>query len=87
MIVFGIRMGAVFNAETGTSVGTVMGHSNRINSVDFRPARPFRMVTAADDNQTAFFHGPPFQFKFTMQVGASCSCVCDESQQRDRMLN
>jgi len=45
-----------------------MGQSKPINSVDFRAERPFRIVTASEDNTLAFFHGPPFKFQFTMQV-------------------
>jgi len=62
------RFGHVFSADTGTSVGEIMGQSKPINSVDFRGERPFRIVTASEDNTMAFFHGPPFKFQFTMQV-------------------
>ncbi|ELU08591.1 hypothetical protein CAPTEDRAFT_81584, partial [Capitella teleta] len=60
------RFGAVFNAETGASVGEIMGHSQSINSCDFRPQRPFRLVTASEDSSLAFFEGPPFKFQKTM---------------------
>nr|XP_032522738.1 actin-interacting protein 1 [Danaus plexippus plexippus] len=62
------RFGHVFMAETGTSVGEISGQSKPINSVDFRPARPFRIVTASEDNTLAVFEGPPFKFKCTKQV-------------------
>lgn len=39
------RFGHVFMSETGTSVGEISGQSKSINSADFRPARPFRIVT------------------------------------------
>lgn len=61
------RFGHVFMAETGTSVGEISGQSKPINSVDFRPARPFRIVTASEDNTIAVFEGPPFKFKCTKQ--------------------
>ena len=57
----------MFNADTGTSVGDIMGQSKALNSVDFRADRPFRIVTASEDNTLAFFHGPPFKFQFTLQ--------------------
>ncbi|ELT96640.1 hypothetical protein CAPTEDRAFT_149142 [Capitella teleta] len=60
------KFGAVFNAETGASVGEIMGHSQSINSCDFRPQRPFRLVTASEDSSLAFFEGPPFKFQKTM---------------------
>ncbi|XP_013173534.1 PREDICTED: actin-interacting protein 1 [Papilio xuthus] len=61
------KFGHVFMAETGTSVGEISGQSKPINSVDFRPARPFRIVTASEDNTIAVFEGPPFKFKCTKQ--------------------
>lgn len=39
------RFGHVFMTETGTSVGEISGQSKPINSCDFRPARPFRIIT------------------------------------------
>ena len=39
------RFGHVFMTETGTSVGEISGQSKPINSCDFRPTRPFRVVT------------------------------------------
>lgn len=61
------RFGHVFMTETGTSVGEISGQSKPINSCDFRPARPFRIVTGSEDNTIAVFEGPPFKFKKTKQ--------------------
>lgn len=61
------RFGHVFMSETGTSVGEISGQSKQMNSCDFRPTRPFRIVTASEDNTVAFFEGPPFKFKCTKQ--------------------
>ncbi|GFR32813.1 actin-interacting protein 1 [Trichonephila clavata] len=55
------RFGHVFMADTGTSVGEIAGHSNLINSCDFRPKRPFRIVTASEDNSVGIYVGPPFK--------------------------
>jgi len=49
------RFGHVFSADTGTSVGEIMGQSKPINSVDFRGDRPMRIATASEDNTVAFF--------------------------------
>lgn len=38
-----------------------------MNSIDFRPARPFRLVAASEDNTIAMFEGPPFKFKNLFQ--------------------
>lgn len=61
-------------AETGTSVGEISGQSKPINSADFRPARPFRIVTGSEDNTIAVFEGPPFKFKMTKQVQINLLC-------------
>lgn len=55
-------------SETGTSVGEISGQSKCINTCDFRPIRPFRIVTGSEDNTVAVFEGPPFKFKMTKQV-------------------
>ncbi|KAJ8930242.1 hypothetical protein NQ314_016970 [Rhamnusium bicolor] len=52
------RFGHVFMSETGTSVGEISGQSKPINSCDFRPARPFRVITGSEDNTIAVFEGP-----------------------------
>lgn len=61
------RFGHVFMSETGTSVGEISGQSKPINSCDFRPNRPFRIITGSEDNTIAVFEGPPFKFKMTKQ--------------------
>lgn len=61
------KFGHVFMAETGTSVGEISGQSKPINSCDFRPARPFRIITGSEDNTIGVFEGPPFKFKMTKQ--------------------
>ncbi|XP_074598989.1 actin-interacting protein 1-like [Brevipalpus obovatus] len=57
------KFGHVFMMETGTSVGEITGHSKVINSCDFRPTRPYRVVTGGEDNLIAVLEGPPFKFK------------------------
>lgn len=59
------RFGHVFMTETGTSVGEIAGQSKPINSCDFRPVRPFRVITGSEDNTIGVFEGPPFKFKMT----------------------
>lgn len=69
------RFGHVFMADTGTSVGEIAGQSKPINSIDFRPARPFRVVTASEDTSVGFFQGPPFKFDKTVNVWIVLFCV------------
>lgn len=59
------RFGHVFMADTGTSVGEISGQSKPINSCDFKPSRPFRIITGSEDNTIGIFEGPPFKFKMT----------------------
>lgn len=61
------KFGHVFNAETGTSTGEIMGTSKPINSVDFKPTRPFRAIVGSEDNSVCFFEGPPFKWKKTIE--------------------
>ena len=57
------KFGHVFLADTGTSNGDVSGQTRPINSCDFRPSRPFRIITGREDNTVAYYEGPPFKFK------------------------
>jgi len=59
------KFGHVFSFDSGNSVGEIMGQSKALNSVDYRPTRPFRIATASEDNTVAFFAGPPFKFQST----------------------
>ncbi|XP_033756075.1 actin-interacting protein 1-like [Pecten maximus] len=60
------KFGHVFLADSGSSVGDIMGHSKPINNVSFRNQRPFRLVTCSEDYSMVFFEGPPFKFKKTI---------------------
>jgi WD repeat-containing protein 1 (actin-interacting protein 1) len=60
------KFGHVFSADTGTSVGEIMGTSKPINSVDLKPTRPFRAIVASEDNSICYFEGPPFKWKRTL---------------------
>jgi len=59
------KFGHVFLADTGTSNGDITGQTRPINTVDFKPTRPFRIVTGSEDNTAAVYEGPPFKFKGT----------------------
>ena len=65
------RFGHVFLWDSGSSVGEIMGHSKTINSIDYRPARPFRVATAGEDNNVCWFEGPPFRYKTAFKVSPS----------------
>ncbi|KAI6215902.1 hypothetical protein M3Y94_00439400 [Aphelenchoides besseyi] len=59
------RFGHVFLFDTGTSNGSLSGQSRPMSSIDFKPTRPFRLVSGSEDNTVAIFEGPPFKFKTT----------------------
>ncbi|XP_059184561.1 WD repeat-containing protein 1 [Centropristis striata] len=61
------KFASVFLWDSGSSVGDLFGHSKLVNSVDIKPSRPFRLVTASDDTTASFYEGPPFTFKFTIR--------------------
>lgn len=50
-------------ADTGNTVGDLEGHYKSVNSVAYKPTRPFRIVTASEDFRTQFYEGPPFKYK------------------------
>lgn len=56
------KFGHVFLTDTGTSNGDISGQSRPINSCDFKPSRPFRIITGSEDNTAAVYEGPPFKF-------------------------
>lgn len=56
-------MARVFMWDTGNSLGEIVGHQKRILSVDYKPSRPFRIMTASEDFNVCVYEGPPFKFK------------------------
>jgi len=57
------RYGAVFMWDAGSSVGEISGHTKTLNTCDFKPTRPFRVITSGEDMSVNWFEGPPFKFK------------------------
>ncbi|CAE6449736.1 unnamed protein product [Rhizoctonia solani] len=57
------RFGVAFNADSGNSVGEITGHSKVLNATSIRHKRPFRAVTAGDDNKIVFYTGVPFKYQ------------------------
>lgn len=57
------KFGHVFLWDSGSSVGDIIGHSKAINAIDLKQTRPFRVVTAGEDNLMCWYEGPPFRFK------------------------
>ncbi len=43
-------------------MGEFDGLAKKVNSVDFRPTRPFRIATGSEDFAVNFYAGPPFKF-------------------------
>jgi WD40 repeat protein len=63
------KFGAVLMWDSGSSVGEITGHSKAINSVAFKPTRPYRLVTGSEDMAVNWFEGPPFKFKRGLDAG------------------
>eukprot|EP00040_Diaphanoeca_grandis_P021126 m.112508 g.112508 ORF g.112508 m.112508 type:complete len:596 (-) comp28197_c0_seq1:85-1872(-) len=47
--------------DSGSNVGTIVGHAKMVNSIDFKKTRPFRVATASEDTDSGFYAGPPFK--------------------------
>ena len=51
------RFGHVFQFDTGSSAGEIVGHSKALNAVAIRRQRPFRASTAGDDGLIIYHTG------------------------------
>ena len=72
----GSSFAKVFLWDTGSTVGDVTGATKRVNSVDFKPCRPYRIVAGSEDFTVSFFEGPPFKFMHTPHKHANfVNCV------------
>lgn len=60
-------MGIAFFADSGSSAGTISGHSKTIISCDIRPVKPWKVITCSEDLGVGFFEGPPFKWVHTLQ--------------------
>ncbi|KAF7027127.1 hypothetical protein CFC21_039199 [Triticum aestivum] len=56
-----------FMWDSGSTVGEFDGHSKRVLSCDFKPTRPFRIVTCGEDFLANYYEGPPFKFKHSIR--------------------
>lgn len=57
------KYGHAFFWDTGASVGEISGHAKPINSVSFKPSRPYRVITGSEDFAVNWYEGPPFKYK------------------------
>jgi WD40 repeat protein len=48
--------------DSGSSCGEISGHAKTINAVAVRHQRPFRAVSASDDNSVIFHTAVPFKY-------------------------
>ncbi|PWZ07478.1 Actin-interacting protein 1-2 [Zea mays] len=53
--------------DSDSTVGEFDGHSKRVLSCDFKPTRPFHIVTCGEDFLANFYEGPPFKFKHSIR--------------------
>ena len=65
-----------FMWDTGNAVGDISGATKRVNSVDFKPGRPYRVVAGSEDFTVSLYAGPPFKFVATAHKHANfVNCV------------
>lgn len=65
---FSFRSAVAFNADTGSSIGAMVGIGQKVNSVGIRPTRPYRAIVGDDNGHIGFFTGVPFEFKTSIAV-------------------
>jgi len=53
----------VFPWNTNNKLGELGGASKGFLSCDFKPSRPFRVITGSEDFGVYFYTGPPFKFQ------------------------
>lgn len=56
------QFGRCITADSGNSVGEIIGHSKSVNAVAMKASRPFRAATVGDDSNMVFYHGAPYKF-------------------------
>jgi WD40 repeat protein len=54
-----------FMWNTGNNIGEITGHEKIITTCDFKPTRPYRVVTGSEDQLVNFYAGPPFKLEDT----------------------
>ncbi|XP_048241115.1 actin-interacting protein 1-like [Haliotis rufescens] len=67
------KFGACITYDSGNNVGEISGHTKEANSCSYKPTRPFRIVTASEDQTVVFLEGPPF--KYTKTIGVHTNFV------------
>ncbi|ORX36518.1 WD40-repeat-containing domain protein [Kockovaella imperatae] len=59
----GLRFGAAFFMDSGSTCGEITGHAKAITSLDIRHQRPFRAISGSDDNTVILHTGVPFKYE------------------------
>lgn len=59
------KFGSAFLLDSGSSVGTIEGHSKPINAVALNRQRPYRALTVSDDSQLGWYTGVPYKLAQT----------------------
>lgn len=56
------QFGRCITADSGNSVGEIIGHNKAVNAVAMKAQRPYRAATVGDDGNMVFYHGAPYKF-------------------------
>ncbi|EKM58056.1 uncharacterized protein PHACADRAFT_252038 [Phanerochaete carnosa HHB-10118-sp] len=62
------KYGHAFMFDTGSSTGSIIGHSKTVNAVSIRQQRPYRAATAGDDCNIVFHSGTPYKYEKTIKT-------------------
>ncbi|KIP12112.1 hypothetical protein PHLGIDRAFT_27517 [Phlebiopsis gigantea 11061_1 CR5-6] len=62
------KFGHAFMVDTGSSTGSIIGHSKTVNAVAIRAQRPYRAATGGDDGTIVFHSGPPYKYEKTIKT-------------------
>uniref|UniRef100_A0A7S1U9R9 Anaphase-promoting complex subunit 4 WD40 domain-containing protein n=1 Tax=Phaeomonas parva TaxID=124430 RepID=A0A7S1U9R9_9STRA len=47
--------------DSGNAVGEMIGHTANVLSIAYKPSRPYRVLSAGEDNAVIMYNGPPFR--------------------------
>jgi len=54
------KRGVVIMVDSGSAVGGIQGHIKAVMSCDYRPKKPFKIITSSEDHTVILHKGPPF---------------------------
>ena len=62
------RFARAFLWDSGSTVGAMGGIAKAVNSISYKPTRPYRIAVGSEDKCGYFFAGPPFKYDHALKV-------------------